>query len=151
MLWADASRCLIMLSWLKWPVCSQASFPSPNVTIYILLGKLFQSIPTVELILIPEPILIQVSVPTPGLIPEPIPERGSQASSLISALIQHRGNLFPLLITENCTDTEKMKERTVWLHLPEGHLCWMHSGTDIKMKIKCHENDEKDQYKSESW
>lgn len=77
------------------------------------MGKLFQSIPTVELILIPEPILIQVSVPTPGLIPEPIPELGSQASSLISALIQHRGNLLPLLITENCTDTEKMKERTV--------------------------------------
>lgn len=113
MLWADASRCLIMLSWLKWPVCSQASFPSPNVTVYILLGKLFQSIPTMELIPIPEPILIQVLVPTPGLIPEPTPELRSQASSLISALIQHRGNLFPLLITENCTDRENERKDSV--------------------------------------
>lgn len=149
MLWADASRCLIMLSWLKWPVCSQASFPSPNVNVYILLGKLFQSIPEVELI--PEPVLIQLSVPTLDLIPEPIPELGSQASSLISALLQHRDNFLPLLITENCSVTEKIEDRTMWLHLPEGPLCWMHSGTDIKMKIKCHENVERDQYKSESW
>lgn len=50
----------------------------------------------------------------------------SQAGKLTSVLIKHRDNFFPLLITENCPNTEKMKESTVWLHLLEGHLCWLH-------------------------
>lgn len=50
----------------------------------------------------------------------------SQARRLISALIQHRDNFFPLLITDYCPNAAKMKEeRAVWLHLPEGHLCWI--------------------------
>lgn len=50
----------------------------------------------------------------------------SQASRLISSLIQHRGNFFPLLITDYCPNAEKMKEeRAVWLHSPEGQLCWI--------------------------
>lgn len=48
----------------------------------------------------------------------------SQASRLISALIQHRDSFFPLLITDYRPNTEKMKEeRTMWLHLFEGRLC----------------------------
>lgn len=44
----------------------------------------------------------------------------------LSALIQHRDNFFPLLMTDYHPNTEKMKEeRTVWLHLFEGHLCWI--------------------------
>jgi len=38
------SECLIMLSWLKWPLCSQAFFLSPNVT--VSLDPFRQNLPT---------------------------------------------------------------------------------------------------------
>lgn len=50
----------------------------------------------------------------------------SQASRLISALMQRMDNFFPLLITDYHPNTAKMKEeRAMWPHLPEGHLCWI--------------------------
>lgn len=51
--------------------------------------------------------------------------KGWKAGKSISVPIKHRNHFFPLLITENCPNTTKMKESTVSLYLLEGQWCWL--------------------------
>lgn len=71
----------------------------------------------------------------------------SQASGLISALIQHRDNFFPLLLTDYCPNRENSRRKGSMTSQAWRTSVGSHSEADIDVM----RNEDKEQSKSEFW